>query len=169
MRARERKSVRVGEVRLPRVVARNLLTPFEWILVRQKSSRSYLNRSRNLGVDDFFRVRQCKESFLKVEGCESSSRRHVTFFFNNFPTQCSVKTLWMEFSKAGRVLDIFCPQKRDKLGKPFGFVRFPEEYNTEQFLEVLNNIWIESYKLRVFFPKFERKKAAINQKEIVQK
>lgn len=68
-----------------------------------------------------------------------------------------MKTLWKKFNVVGKVLDLYCPQKRDKIGKPFGFVRFPEDHNTSSILEDLNNIWIDSYKLRVFIPKFERR------------
>lgn len=38
----------------------------------------------------------------------------------------------------------------------FGFVRYPKKYDEENLLRMLNNVWIDSYKLRVFIPKFRR-------------
>lgn len=80
----------------------------------------------------------------------------TSFFFKNFPDQCNMETLRDKFMTVGKVVDIFCPKKKDKEGKRFGFVRFAPGFAKERVLEDLNNIWISSYKLRVFFPKFER-------------
>lgn len=63
-----------------------------------------------------------------------------------------------KFSEIGEVIDIFCPNKRDKAGKRFGFVRFWEKQIRDPMLalERLNNIGIKSYKLQVFLPKYDR-------------
>lgn len=52
--------------------------------------------------------------------------------------------------------DVFCPRKRDQTGSLFGFVRFPKDYHAEVILEKLNNIWIKSFKLRAWVPRFRR-------------
>ncbi|KAL8462221.1 hypothetical protein ACS0TY_033324 [Phlomoides rotata] len=48
--------------------------------------------------------------------------------------------------------------KRDRQGKPFGFVKFPDdkEMDLESFLRRLNNLWINNYKLRVYRPRYLR-------------
>lgn len=60
------------------------------------------------------------------------------------------------FRKIGDVRDVFCPKKRDKGGSMFGFVRFPMEYNEIEVLDKLNTLWIRSFKLRAWIPKFSR-------------
>lgn len=61
-----------------------------------------------------------------------------------------------QFQKIGDVRVIFCPKKRDKAGKLFGFIRFSMKHAEEELLNKLNNIWIGFYKLRAFIPRFER-------------
>lgn len=69
-----------------------------------------------------------------------------------------------KFSQLGQVVDIFCLGKLDKEGKPFGFVRFPAKYDELKLLDDLNNVWVDSYKLRAFFPKIQRKERDSTQK-----
>ncbi|KAL8519374.1 hypothetical protein ACS0TY_010345 [Phlomoides rotata] len=82
---------------------------------------------------------------------------------SNFPENCSVKTLWNKFLEVGKVVDLFCPKKRDKSGKLFGFVRFVggQMLDSKTFLLKLNSFWVESYKLRVFVPKYERNSSKV--------
>lgn len=80
----------------------------------------------------------------------------MTFFFRNFPDHCSVVELEKRFSKAGNVEDIYIPTKRDKIGNNFGFVRFLTGGGGEELLRRLNQIWLGSYKLRVYYPRFDR-------------
>lgn len=56
----------------------------------------------------------------------------------------------------GDVYDIFCPGKRDRERNLFGFVRFPKRYEENELFDNLNKIWIGSFKLRIFFPRFKR-------------
>lgn len=79
----------------------------------------------------------------------------MNFFFRNFPETCSVEELRRKFEKVGRVEDIFIPGKRDKAGKRFGFVRFRKGEGADRILEQLNNVWIGSYIIRAFEPKFD--------------
>ncbi|XP_057793182.1 uncharacterized protein LOC131009792 [Salvia miltiorrhiza] len=98
----------------------------------------------------------------------------VSFFFNNFPEGTWMETLENRFARVGKVLDIFCPRKRYLKGKPFGFVRFEGGADITRTLEELNNIWIGSYKMRAYVPKFERprteeqKKRTENRPEVQQ-
>ncbi|KAL8466470.1 hypothetical protein ACS0TY_035523 [Phlomoides rotata] len=81
-----------------------------------------------------------------------------SFFFKNFHEDCDLETLRLRFNEVCRVADIFCPSKRDREGKRFGFVRFTrrEVQDVDNLLDQLNNVWIGSYKLRVFLSKFAR-------------
>ncbi|KAL8508279.1 hypothetical protein ACS0TY_018752 [Phlomoides rotata] len=87
------------------------------------------------------------------------SRNSTSFFFQNFPTDCKMESLRFYFNKVGMVVDLFIPQKR---GKPFGFVRFENDGDEEKLLEDLNNVWIGSYKIRAFFPRYGRKSPEVN-------
>lgn len=82
----------------------------------------------------------------------------ASFFFRNFPDGCFPSTLRKKFGEVGDVFDIFCAKKKDRTGNNFGFVRFSKsiisDYKT--FSDKMNNLWIGSYKIRVFPAKFER-------------
>lgn len=56
----------------------------------------------------------------------------------------------------GKVQDIFIPGKRDKQGKRFGFVRFSSQSNTDVILSRLNQMWIGSYIIRAYTPRYQR-------------
>lgn len=82
----------------------------------------------------------------------------------NFPGECSLPRLRTKFEEVGKVVDLFLPKKLDKAGKPFGFVRFADYYDEDDILRALNNVWIESYKIRAFPPKYDRKNL-VNKKQ----
>ncbi|GLU13970.1 hypothetical protein SLE2022_305700 [Rubroshorea leprosula] len=77
------------------------------------------------------------------------SGQATTFFIYNFPENVEVKELWYRFQMYGKVIDVFVPKKRDKWGKRFGFLRLLGVQNVSQMVRRLNEIWIDSYKLRV--------------------
>lgn len=62
---------------------------------------------------------------------------------------------------------MFCPKKKDRQGKRFGFVRFPKIYDPREILFELNNIWMGSFKLKVFIPKFGREDTQIQSSSLV--
>lgn len=70
----------------------------------------------------------------------------ITFFFCNYPDDCKVEYLRSIFSEIGEVVDIYCPKKRDKTGRMFGFVKFVKKQikDKKRILERLNDIWIGS-------------------------
>ncbi|WJX11204.1 hypothetical protein P8452_01842 [Trifolium repens] len=72
--------------------------------------------------------------------------------------------LWSLFAKHGRIGEVYVPQKRDKGGNRFGFVKFKEVKNLEALSERLEDIWLGSYKLRVNLALFGRNKASQLQK-----
>lgn len=83
---------------------------------------------------------------------------NFSFIFKNFPEDYYLDTLVNKFSSIGEVTDIFCPSKRDREGKLSSFVRFNKEVEEKKLLENLNGIWIGSYKIRAFIPRFKREK-----------
>ncbi|MCI28552.1 RNA-binding protein 25-like, partial [Trifolium medium] len=50
----------------------------------------------------------------------------ISFFFTNFPDNCTTEELWKRFARFGRVGDVFIPKKVDKWGRRFGFVKYRE-------------------------------------------
>lgn len=48
-------------------------------------------------------------------------------------------------------------QENETKTEVFGFVRYPKEYDVEETLVKLKNIWTGSYRLRAFTPRFNRK------------
>lgn len=83
----------------------------------------------------------------------------ITFFFRNFPKSCSEEDLRRRFETIGKVPDLFIPAKRDKKGKHFAFVRFRRGEGEDSLLTLLNNIWIGSFIIRAFVPRFIRTEA----------
>lgn len=80
----------------------------------------------------------------------------TSYYFTNFPDNHDLEDMWKLFLRWGRVIDVFIPQKRDKFGKRFGFVKFLEVKNPKALEEQLDSLWIGSYKLRVNIPAFDR-------------
>lgn len=80
----------------------------------------------------------------------------MTFFFRNFPEDCTEGQLWRRFEEVGKVEDVCIPAKRDKSGKRFGFVRFARREESRGILERLNKVWVGSYVIRAFIPRFVR-------------
>lgn len=89
-------------------------------------------------------------------GGQGSDRGQTTFFFRNFPPDCTGEDLWHRFEKVGRVVDLFIPSKKDKWGSRFGFVRFQRTAGDDILLDRLNRIWIGSFIIRASKPRFER-------------
>ncbi|KAL8529586.1 hypothetical protein ACS0TY_006858 [Phlomoides rotata] len=89
----------------------------------------------------------------------------VTFFFTNFPDTCNHHILINRFKEIAEVKDLFIPNRLDKKGRTFGFVRFSGKINTPHVERDLNNIWFGSYKLRANLSKFARKGPQTERKE----
>lgn len=83
----------------------------------------------------------------------------LTFFFRNFPENYSGEQMRGKFEEIGRIHEVFIPQKRDKLGNKFGFVRFLGKVRAKEVLEKLNKVWIGSHIIRAYLPRFDRGEA----------
>ncbi|GJW28107.1 RNA-directed DNA polymerase, eukaryota [Tanacetum coccineum] len=81
----------------------------------------------------------------------------TSFFVTNFPESLDAKGLWKEFQPFGRIVDAFIANKRSKIGKRFGFVRFLGVNNADTFVNRLSSIWMGSYHVFVSVAKFQRK------------
>lgn len=147
---RVRESVRVRG----RGGVESRVNPSEWQPVRQKQYRR--GGFRN---GETHRLGKAEDlGFLKVvPRVEGQIVR--TFLFRNFPPECSDKDLMAKFQEAGPVADLFCPRKRDALGKRFGFVRMVLEKEEEvgEMLHKINNLWLGTYKVRALIPQYGRK------------
>ncbi|MCH90542.1 endonuclease/exonuclease/phosphatase family protein, partial [Trifolium medium] len=62
----------------------------------------------------------------------------------------------MVFAKFGRVGEVYLPNKVDKWGRRFGFVKYKEVNNLEELIIKLGDVWCGSYKLRINLSKFGR-------------
>lgn len=85
-----------------------------------------------------------------------TNNRFVTFFLQNFPETCSWENLRAKLQEIESVRDLFIPQRRDKKGKRFGFVRFGRDIDIRGVEDKLNNIWFDSFKLRENISKFSK-------------
>ncbi|MCI13778.1 hypothetical protein A2U01_0034898, partial [Trifolium medium] len=98
------------------------------------------------------------------EGSRSRPRGYVhrldqvstSFFFTNFPKVVKAADLWPRFARFGRVGEVYIPNKVDKQGHRFGFVKFRDVSDATELLRRISNIWVDSFKLRVNLAKFRK-------------
>ncbi|MCH81328.1 RNA recognition motif, partial [Trifolium medium] len=96
-------------------------------------------------------------------------RNSISFFVTNFPEDCTSEELWKIFAKRrtqgslaagwktfGRVGDVYIPNKVDKWGRRFAFVKFREEKDAKELSSRLEDVWCGSFKLRINRSRFER-------------
>jgi hypothetical protein len=84
----------------------------------------------------------------------------TSFFFTNFPEEAQAVELWSLFAKHGRVGEVYIPNKRDKWGNRFGFVKYKEVKNVDTLSSRLEDVWVGMYKIRINLAKFGRSKVA---------
>lgn len=90
------------------------------------------------------------------QGTRGGVNDTVSFFFTEFPKDFGAKEMWSVFDKFGRVQGVVIPNKRDKRGKRFGFIRFFDIRDPSFFATRLDNIIIGNQKLFVNLPRFQR-------------
>ncbi|GKV41384.1 hypothetical protein SLEP1_g48927 [Rubroshorea leprosula] len=90
-----------------------------------------------------------------IWGCDRGVyNQAAVFFFTNFPDDWSYESMWLTFRKFGRVLAIYCPPRKSKSGRRFGFVRFLEVKNEVELERKLDQIRVGTTKLWVNRPRF---------------
>lgn len=85
-------------------------------------------------------------------------------YFENFPSWVDYHKLKGCFRKQGKVIKLFVSRKTNQAGKHFGFVTILSNLSDKTLLECLNDIWFDSYKLRVNVAKHRRKDEVTKQK-----
>jgi RNA recognition motif-containing protein len=78
----------------------------------------------------------------------------TSIFFTNFPCDIKAVDLWPKFARFGRVWEVYIPDKLDKQGRRFGFVKYRDVRDAREQLNLVSNIWIGSFKLRVNLSRF---------------
>ncbi|GAU20898.1 hypothetical protein TSUD_120900 [Trifolium subterraneum] len=71
----------------------------------------------------------------------------TTFYFTNFPDEVHLQEIIYRFSKFGDIEDIYIPEKRNKSGKHFGFVRFRGAKDVKLVEAKTKEVWFGTYKL----------------------
>ncbi|GKE01199.1 RNA-directed DNA polymerase, eukaryota, reverse transcriptase zinc-binding domain protein, partial [Tanacetum coccineum] len=80
----------------------------------------------------------------------------TSVFVTNFPVQVGAKELWHACKQYGQVVDAFIPNRKSKLGKRFGFVRFIKVFDAERLANNLCTVWIGSHRLHANIARFQR-------------
>nr|GEV46091.1 RNA-directed DNA polymerase, eukaryota, reverse transcriptase zinc-binding domain protein [Tanacetum cinerariifolium]GEX27421.1 RNA-directed DNA polymerase, eukaryota, reverse transcriptase zinc-binding domain protein [Tanacetum cinerariifolium] len=70
--------------------------------------------------------------------------------------QTTMKELWRLCKQYENVIDVFILNRRSKLGKRFGFVRFIKILDVVRLVNNLSTIWIGKFKLHVNIARFNR-------------
>ncbi|GJR56538.1 RNA-directed DNA polymerase, eukaryota [Tanacetum coccineum] len=80
----------------------------------------------------------------------------TSIFVTNFPDQTNAKELWSLCNQYGNVIDAFIPNRRSKVGKRFGFIRFIKISDVERLVNNLCTIWIGKHKLHANIARYNR-------------
>ncbi|GJZ65074.1 RNA-directed DNA polymerase, eukaryota [Tanacetum coccineum] len=72
----------------------------------------------------------------------------------NFPETLS--ELFQACNQYGHVVDSYIPNKKSKIGKRFGFVRFINVFSEERLINNLCTVWIDRYKIHANIARFQR-------------
>jgi hypothetical protein len=92
-------------------------------------------------------------------------REATSFFFTNFPEEALADDLWKMFARFGRVGEVYIPQKLNKWGCRFGFVKYMEVKDVGELERCLGDIWMGTFKLRVNISRFAKGSTSNQQKQ----
>jgi hypothetical protein len=116
-----------------------------------------------------------RESLERERGGEKNRKGYIhnvdqssiSFFVTNFPEDCTTEDLWKVFGRFGRLGDVYIPNKVDKWGKRFAFVKFREDRHAMELCNEMDDVWIGTYKLRVNKSRFGRREEERKKEEPV--
>ncbi|GKC14170.1 RNA-directed DNA polymerase, eukaryota [Tanacetum coccineum] len=91
-----------------------------------------------------------------------TQRISKSVFITNFFDHFSARYLWNVCVAYGKVIDVYIPLKKSKVGKKFAFVRFMKVDNVDRLIENLCTIWIGSHRLRANPVRFQRESMVSN-------
>ncbi|GKA24079.1 RNA-directed DNA polymerase, eukaryota, reverse transcriptase zinc-binding domain protein [Tanacetum coccineum] len=80
----------------------------------------------------------------------------TSVFVTNFPDQSSAKDMWNACKQYGYVVDAFIHNRRSKVGKRFGFVRFIKVFDVVRLVNNLCTVWIGRHRIHVNVARFQR-------------
>ncbi|KAJ0575245.1 putative RNA recognition motif domain, nucleotide-binding alpha-beta plait domain superfamily [Helianthus annuus] len=83
-------------------------------------------------------------------------RTETTYFIGNLPDDCSSYLLWEVFQDFGNMTDAYIPQKKDRMGNTFGFIRFAGVRDVHALGENLGSVKIDRIRVSVNLAKFEK-------------
>ncbi|GKD50747.1 RNA-directed DNA polymerase, eukaryota, reverse transcriptase zinc-binding domain protein [Tanacetum coccineum] len=94
-------------------------------------------------------------------GDHRSKEDHVyqistSIFVTNFPEHFSSRDLWRVCADYGKLIDVYIPNKRSKLGKRYGFVRFINIKEVDRLIKNLCTIWVGRLRLHANVVRFQR-------------
>ncbi|GJS67187.1 nucleotide-binding alpha-beta plait domain-containing protein [Tanacetum coccineum] len=117
-----------------------------WHTVTRKkhSNRSTSGQYRR---DDQVRYRSKEDDVNRIS---------TSIYVTNFPDSFSAKELFQTCSQYGHVVDSFIPEKKSKIGKRFGFVRFINVFNVDRLVGNLCTIWVNRFKLHANLARYQR-------------
>ncbi|GAU47979.1 hypothetical protein TSUD_87830 [Trifolium subterraneum] len=92
----------------------------------------------------------------EVCGYRNNINRTTSYFITNFPEDTTAEELWSIFNRYRKVGEVYIPDKRDRVGKRFGFARFEDVEDQQRLLQRIEETWIGTYKIRANLPKFRR-------------
>jgi hypothetical protein len=86
----------------------------------------------------------------------SGLKRYVSFYFTNFPVYLSNFYLQKGFEVCGILEDVYVARKRNKLGQPYGFVRFSNVRDISKLSKALNAVCFGEFRVRASVARFDR-------------
>jgi hypothetical protein len=92
-------------------------------------------------------------------------REAISFFFTNFLEEVLGGDLWKMFARFGRVGEVYIPQKLNKWGCRFGFVKYMEVKDVSVLERKLSDLWMGSFKLQVNISRFAKRSSSSQQQQ----
>lgn len=83
----------------------------------------------------------------------------ISFFFTDFPEEVESMKLWKLFARFGHVGEVYIPNKVDRWGRKFGFVKFKGVSDVVGMERKLANVTMGGSKLKVNLARFGREAA----------
>ncbi|KAK7291117.1 hypothetical protein RIF29_06016 [Crotalaria pallida] len=90
----------------------------------------------------------------------------TTFYVTNFPENLSTYELWRSFQQWGRVVDVFAPEKRNRSGKRFAFIRYSDVVFEKELKRKLDNAFIGGQRIFANIAKYSRNEEVRKNEEV---
>nr|GEZ65988.1 nucleotide-binding alpha-beta plait domain-containing protein [Tanacetum cinerariifolium] len=96
------------------------------------------------------------EDRTEIRSEDDVARISTLVYITNFPEATSAKELFQACNQYGHVVDSFIPNKKSKIGKRFGFVRFINVFSEERLISNLCTVWMDRFKIHANIARFQR-------------